>query len=268
MCHFGLELKKSPVYIDQLPIRLLSLMLLLLVPAVVLAQSDTTALERKKWLPRTEIGYNFFAGSGADSLQNTARDLGSIKLNYVEQRRFYASTSPIYAGIGLGIGIFEWRFKDPLILRHDSRARRLLVFEDPDTLNEYGKSKLQVFQLMLPLEVGIQARRFNAAVGGHIGFIFASKHKRKYEREGANIRIREGGSDRLQLNQLQYGLMGRIAYGQVGVYAIYHLSPLFTDRGPDVQAVQVGVSFSQPLSRKNDEGFLDRLNLPGRTKTI
>lgn len=251
----------------RLPLCLLAL-LLSLTTTRVSAQADTTSMQRNKWLPRTEIGYNFFAGPAADSLQNTARDLGSIKLSYHEQRRFYIENSAVYGALGAGIGIFEWRFKDALILQHDTRGRRLLIFEDPDTLNAYGKSKLQIFQLMLPLEVGIQAGRFNLALGGHLGFIFASKHKRKYERDGANVRMREGGSDRLQLNQLQYGIMGRVAYGQVGLYAIYHLSPLFTERGPEVQAVQVGVSFSQPYGKKNEENFLDRLSLPGRTKTI
>lgn len=242
------------------------LLLFCLLPVALQAQ-DTTRVERKNWVSRTEYGYNFFVGDGADSLQNNARDFGSIKFNEVYQRRYYLKTSPFYVAPGLAWGIFEWRFKDPLILEHDSRNKRLLVFEDPDTLNVYGKSKLQVMQLMVPVEVGVQSGRFNFAVGAHAGWLFASKHKRKFERDGSDIRVKTRGLDVLQLNQFHYGVQARIAYGQVGLYALYQLSNLFTDQGPEVNAVQVGITFSQPYDKGKKKRIWDRFGMPGRTKT-
>ena len=236
-------------------------------PCFLRAQ-DSSYVERKSWVERTEFGYNFFTGAGADSLKSTARDLGSIKFNYLAQRRYHIKTSTFYVAPGFGLGIFEWRFKDPLILQHDSRNKRLLVFEDPDSLNDYGKSKLQVMQLLVPVEFGIQAGRFNFALGAHAGFLFASKHKRKFEREGSAIRIKTSGIDVLQLNQLHYGVQARIAYGQVGLFVLYQLSSLFTSQGPEVRAVQAGVSFSQPYGKGKTSRFWDRFGMSGRTKTI
>jgi len=231
---------------------------------LVFAQ-DTTVVKRKKYVARTEVGYNFFVGNGADSLKNNAEELGSTKFNYVYQKRYYWGESPVYVAPGLGIGIFEWRFTDPLILQQDVAKRRLLVISDPDTLHEYGKSKLQVTQLMLPIEFGLQAGHFNFAVGAHAGLLLFAKHKRKYRQDGVDIRTKEDSSRELQLNPLHYGVQARIAWKGIGVYGLYQLSNLFNDRGPEVNAVQIGITFSRPTYSGQSSDFLKKLRNRGKS---
>lgn len=224
-------------------------------------------LKKKKGFDRVEIGYNFFEGDDADNFTTTAEGLGSIKINLLTVYRYYAG--PVYISPGWGLAISEFRFEDNLIFRHDADADALNVFEDPNPANDYGKSKLQLGYIRVPLELGLQARKFNLAFGGYADLLLWSKHKRKFRNDETQdfAKIILGGSDDLQLETFQFGVFGRVALGSVGLYVNYNLTNTFQDSGPDMRAVQVGLSLSRPFEKKGKSGgILKNLPIPPTKK--
>ena len=256
-----------------------SFLLLFISGSVVSAQNNLTdSTIYRKWVSRTEYGYNFFTGKDASLLRNTVRDLGSIKFNYAVQRRMYAGS--FYIAPGLGIAISEWRFEKNLLLTPTDNDG-LMVREDQTPDRTYGKSKLQLISLRLPCEVGFQTRKFNIAFGAYADLLLWSKHKRKYdqinyspsgnsstdlgpgykEKTVANITARE----ELRLRDFYFGLSARIAYRGVAVYAQYNLNTTFR-AFPEVNAVQAGIAFSQPIYKlKRKFNWMEKLK--PRTKS-
>lgn len=213
----------------------------------------------RKWVTRTEIGYNFFTGKDAAVLQNTVRDLGSIKFNFAIQRRMYAG--PVYFAPGIGLAISEWRFEKNLLLTPTDNDG-LLVREDKTPERTYGKSKLQLVSFRVPVEVGFQARKFNIALGVYADVLLWAKHKRKYEQtlyspsSNSSTNLGPGykeavvanvtSRDELRLRDIYYGVYARIAYRRVAIYVQYNLNTTFR-AFPEVNAVQAGIAFSQPI---------------------
>lgn len=218
-------------------------------------------------IDREEIGFNFFTGPDADGYTTTADGLGSIKLNLLRQYRFYAGTA--YIAPGLGLAISEFRFEDNLYFQYDEDAGVLNTIDDMDSTRDYGKSKLQLGYARIPVEIGIQARKFNLALGAYGDLLLWSKHKRKFmnETRDENVRTIHSGIEELQLERFQFGVYGRVAVGSVGLYVNYNLTNTFQSSGPDMTAVQVGVAFSSPFEKKNKKGLLKNLPLP-KTKKI
>jgi hypothetical protein len=217
------------------------------------------SLLRIKWVARTEIGYNLFMGDDASRLKNTVRDLGSIKFNYVIQRRLYAG--PAYIAPGFGLAISEWRFDKNLLLTPDS-SDRLLITEDSTKGRTYGKSKLQIISFRIPVEVGLQIQNVNIAVGGYADILLGGKHKRKFEDEIVGLdgkkytqEVRAITDDRtdLRLRDFYFGVYARLAYRGVGLYAQYQLNTVFRS-DPQVYAFQAGIAFSKTVKTSRKKG--------------
>jgi hypothetical protein len=205
------------------------LLIFLAVSAQVVKGQDTTPPEepqeqaekpnRKRWISRTEFGLNRFWGDDADSLATSSEELGSIKWNSATQYRAYFGPSPLYVGLGIGYAINEYRFRDNIILDYNKTTKQYRYSPDTVSGNSYGKSKFQVITLRLPIEVGIQVKKFNLAAGAYADYILYAKHKRKFENDDVHYRVNVRGFDRLRLNEFQYGVSARVAYGVFGVFA-------------------------------------------------
>lgn len=219
-------------------------------------------LVRKKWITRTEIGYNVFLGEGSEKYQSTPKGLGSIKFNWVIGRRFYHRG--IYIAPHLGMAIQEFRFEKNMMATGTDFV--------PDTLesNKYGKSKLQLISLRLPIEIGFQTRKINLAIGVFGDLLVTSKLKRKFTTSTPSVIKTDPpieneivsnvtNSDDLRLNTINYGVYARISYKNIGIYATYNVNKTLNISGTDLHAFQAGISFSSPIYKMRKFKLLDRL---------
>jgi len=226
-------------------------------------ESPLDTLIRKKWVARTEIGYNFFIGNGSENIKTTPRDLGSIKFNWVIGRRLYYKS--IYIAPQFGLAIQEFRFEKNLIPNGQS------YLPDTNSQNNYGKSKLQLINFRIPIEVGFQTRKVNIAVGAYGDLLLFSKHKRKYTTQIPNINGFNSSKieqeivsnitkrEDLNLNTFNVGVYGRIAYKKWGIYASYNINKTLNIAYTDIHAFQAGISFSSTIYKMRRFKILDKL---------
>ena len=113
----------------------------------------------------------------------------------------------------------------------------------PSTIN-YDVNCLRTTHLEVPLMIAFSNRpnQKNKSLKGGIGvygsYMIGSKVKLKSEEAGKQI-IKDGFSQ----NKLGYGVIGRLGYGPISLFAKYSLNSAFeTDLGPDVRPFSVGLS--------------------------
>lgn len=112
--------------------------------------------------------------------------------------------------------------------------------------NDYRKSKLITWHAQIPLLLNFQTkpgnskRNFHFSVGGYAGLLIGSSTKRKGDEIG---KIKQ--QDDYNLNNIRYGVTGRIGFGPLDLYMNYNLSSMFReDQGPEIMPVNFGVSLT------------------------
>jgi hypothetical protein len=84
-------------------------------------------------------------------------------------------------------------------------------------------------------------KQFKIGLGGYAGFNIGTLQKLKYNKDGKD------GKDKLKsgynTTDFVYGLSGYIAFGNVGVYAKYDLSPIFKDQVVEQNNISIGLRF-------------------------
>ena len=140
-------------------------------------------------------------------------------------------------------------------------GNRIFVNDNGETvLQEFSeqldKSKLRFTNLVFPVhfEFGPSRKvqkddyvrysirnRFKIGLGGYAGFNIGNMQKLKYNFDGNRVKERERGD--FNTNNFVYGLSGYLAWGTVGLYAKYDLSPLFNDNQPEQRNISLGVRF-------------------------
>lgn len=121
-----------------------------------------------------------------------------------------------------------------------------------DTVNDYQKSKLKTVHAQIPLMLNFQTnptnkkKNFQISVGGYAGLLLGSKSKTKTE-AGDKVKVR----DDFNLEKFRYGVMGRIGFRNLELYASYSLSSMFREgRGPEFHPITVGISLTGPFHGK------------------
>jgi len=77
-------------------------------------------------------------------------------------------------------------------------------------------------------------------VGGYAGFNLQSLQKLKYKEDG------DKQKDKIKnynTNNVVYGLSTYLAWGDIGVYLKYDLSPIFKDQEKDLNNISLGLRF-------------------------
>ncbi len=133
----------------------------------------------------------------------------------------------------------RYSFRDDVILQPDQD--QLTILTDS---NDYRKSKLITWHAQVPVLLNFQTnpgnskKNFHFSVGGYAGLLIGSATKRKGDVLG-KVRQR----DDYNLNNVRYGVTGRIGFGGFELYANYNLSSMFReDQGPDIMPVTFGIS--------------------------
>lgn len=145
--------------------------------------------------------------------------------------------------LGLVTGIAtvwnSYRFNNSSVMFNNSEHNTLGY--SIDTSRSWKKSKISTFKITVPLLIEAQLVSGFWLQAGAFGSVkLGSKTKMKAE-DGHKHVVR--GS--WHMNPLQYGLMARVGYENLGIYATYHISSLFkNNEAPEIYPLSVGLVLS------------------------
>ena len=128
-----------------------------------------------------------------------------------------------------------------------------LIAPDADQLNGqpipqgYDKYKLTTQYLFAPLELRYETdpenheSSFRLVAGGRVGYRVRS-YTKLVENDGDKVK----DFDDFNLRQFKYGLVGRIGYGRLNLYANYDITTLFEDsaNAPNLHPVAFGLTLN------------------------
>lgn len=173
---------------------------------------------------------------------------GSRSLNLYYQHDFKI---PILKGKfsfhpGIGLAMERFKFKDLKTIGYDATGALQIINPRAGTT----KSQLIANYLDIPMELRFSTnpfdpnRSFKAAVGFRAGVLLNGQTKLKYENDGDTIK--EKNRQAWNLNNIRYGVYGRIGVGNVNLFGYYNLSTYFKEgegiQGKDINVLTVGLS--------------------------
>lgn len=144
---------------------------------------------------------------------------------------------------GLGINFSNYRFDSPYILTKDEDTGQTTYYI---TDRSVRKNKLVTTYLNIPLlvELAVPAKgdhRFFINAGGFCGFNLGAHTKVVYNNNG-NKEKDKSHSD-YNIRPIQYGIMARMGYRFLKLYATYNMTSLFeAEKGPEVYPFTVGLT--------------------------
>lgn len=183
---------------------------------------------------------------------------GSRTLNVYYQYEMRLFNSPFSFVPGVGFSFERFRFKDGYSVGYtnDSDDQVTMLSPNDAGFDDIKKSMLVTNYLEVPVELRYTvnpddpSRSFKVSIGGRIGWMYDSFNKIKYTENGETKKLKD--KQNYSLNQIRYGLLGRIGFGGFGLFGYYNLSPLFeqgngiltNNASNDFNTFTVGISVS------------------------
>ena len=198
------------------------------------------------------IGFNNAIYEGEDLNDSNFELAGSgfVELGWAWKTRVFKNTNAVRFKYGFSIMWNKLDIKDNLYFNEENDIVTLEEF--PLNVN---KSKFRTTNLVFPVhfEFGSSRkveredyvryythRKFKIGVGGYAGFNLQSLQKLKYKEDG------DKQKDKIKnynTNNVVYGLSTYLAWGDIGVYLKYDLSPIFKDQEKDLNNISLGLRF-------------------------
>jgi len=168
-----------------------------------------------------------------------------VALNFMEFNVPFVETEKVGLGLttGLGLSIMNYRLGNDVRLINDSNV--LMAYSD--TASNSIRSKLTTSYLMLPLllefnTLGCDNDGFHFGVGAYGGIRIGSHSKVVVDDRGDKDKFKSNGD--FHLNPFKYGLMVRMGWNKINLFANYALSEMFEkNEGPSVYPIEFGISF-------------------------
>ncbi len=162
---------------------------------------------------------------------------GSLHFNlHIIRHRVRIIGDDVRLEYGLSVSWMSYKFANDFQIIEDT-----IPFSIIDDGTRYKKNKLKTTFLEVPLMFTLipgKRKSFNMSAGVYGGVLLGAKQKLKTE-EGNKIKIR----DDFNLNKFRYGLVGKIGFGPVALYAQLALNDLFKDgQGPELQPFNIGLT--------------------------
>ena len=165
-----------------------------------------------------------------------------IELNFIEQN-FNLINNHLGLVTGLGLHISNFRLDKQVRLINDSAT----LMSWSDTTSNSLRSKLVTSYLMLPLMLEYQSNgknnsnSFHIGIGGFIGTRIGSHTKVVIENSNGKDKIKSYNT--FHLNPFKYGLMARVGWGHINLFANYSMSTMFDkNEGPEVYPLEFGIT--------------------------
>lgn len=145
---------------------------------------------------------------------------------------------------GVTVDLNQYKFSNNTTLVPDQLELNNFITNDSI---DFKKSKLYSSYVQIPLMLqfqtapGRKSRNFHIAIGGFGGLRIASHTKQVSDERG-----KQKIWDDYNLNNVRYGITGRIGYRGLQFYANYNLSSMFRDdvQLPEITPLTVGISLT------------------------
>jgi hypothetical protein len=177
-----------------------------------------------------ELGVN----RGLDAPEKFSLGLwGSRTVNVYYQYDIRIMKSRFSLVPGIGLSLERYKFKNLGILGYDAEDSLSILPAADAGFPGIKKSQLITNYVELPVEIRYSskpedpARSFKASIGGRIGYLYDSFNKLKYKEEGDIRQLKD--KRQFNLNQIRYGVYGKIGIGNFSVFSYYNLTNLFED---------------------------------------
>lgn len=206
-----------------------------------------------------DLGLNTFYSESAGL--NLPRGYESMLLNQDASinvgLRFLTTRFSLYENklnliTGLNFDFHNYKFQRNIHILPE-REELMVVTHPRDSIN-YTKNKITMTYFQVPLLLNYTINPYNRkrsvrlSAGPYASLLIHSHTKRVSDQRGT-----EKEYDNFNLNNLQYGVSGRIGYRFVEVYCNYALNPLFqAGRGPDLHALTFGIGLINAGIFKSD----------------
>ena len=186
----------------------------------------------------TAPGYDFME-------TDMGRSIGA-QINFMEFNVPFVEKDNFGFGLttGLGWSMLNYRLKNDVRLINDS----VVLMAYSDTVSNTIRSKLTTSYLVLPLmlEVNTSGNKkengFHFGIGAFGGVRLGSHSKVVIDDRSDKDKFKSNGS--FHLNPFKYGVMARVGWGPLNLFANYALSEMFEkNEGPAVYPVEFGLSF-------------------------
>lgn len=235
--------------------------LFILTAGVAFGQNDSDQKKPKPNLPGIfliDLGVN--QGLGKPSTFNQGF-WGSRTVNVYYQYPIRIGRSKFSFNPGIGLSMERWKFTDGAVLIDTVElaggtpaAEQIEQYNLLSATRIYPKlAKKSMFitnYVEIPIEFRFDTkpedigRSFNVAVGGRIGVLYDAFTKVKYTDRGEEVKVKNKLNH--GVNQIRYGIYGRVGIGSVSLFGYYNISDMFeNDKGPlatDMNSYTVGIS--------------------------
>lgn len=191
----------------------------------------------------TNKDYSGYQDESFDFMENDFLRSNSLSINIIQQSiglQKNRNTIGLVTGIGLQLQSFRLNHNTTIEKTRNGRiVPTALSYEDNQ------KSKFSSAYIIVPILAEFQvpiknyANRLYVSGGVYGGFWLHSHTKIKYRRDGKKEKLKT--PDDFSLSKFKSGIMFRMGYRSINVFAMYELSPFFKDNlGPDLNAFTVG----------------------------
>jgi hypothetical protein len=194
------------------------------------------------------IGYNGLLENGSTSLSAGNKGLNlvngkSTNVNLTYNHYFNIYRENVRMSVGLGLDWNNYRLAGDSTLMPNQNT---LTFNPDAAVNsvDFTKNKLLARYVTLPVMLHFQTnegdngKRLGVSGGVELGYLINGRVKQVSEVKG-----KTKVNDKFNLNDLRYGFMGRVSYGDMGIYAKYYPQSTFNkNEGPDLNTFCVGLT--------------------------
>ncbi len=196
------------------------------------------------------IGFNGFLDNGNTSLSAPYKALDlennkSINFSLSYNKRFNIIRDNVQLSAGIGLDWNNYRFSQNISLKAKQDSLTLFYDSVGTTAINYKKNKLMSRYVILPVMLHIatnkskNGNRLLLAGGVELGYLINGRTKQVSDEKG-----KQKVSDDFNMNDLRYGFIGKIGYGDFGVYAKYYPQSVFAkNEGPNLNTYCVGITF-------------------------
>lgn len=196
------------------------------------------------------IGFNGLLDNGSTTLSAPYKALDlennkSINFSLGYHKRFNVIGDNVQLSAGIGLDWNNYRFSQNISFTPKKDSVTLFMDSVGGMAVNYKKNKLMSRYVTVPVMLHFatnenkSGNRFTLATGVELGYLINGRTKQVSDAKG-----KQKFNDDFNLRDLRYGLVGRIGYGDVAIYAKYYPQSAFsTGEGPNLNTYCVGLAF-------------------------
>ncbi|QGY44362.1 outer membrane beta-barrel protein [Maribellus comscasis] len=195
-----------------------------------------------------DFGFNFFlnkdySGYETEFMNNDVFRSNSTYINFIQQSiglQHNRNTIGLVTGLGLHLQSYRLDQNTTIIRGDNDKIESETLYFDQNQ-----KSKLSIVSVLMPLLAEFQIpinhyeNRLYLSTGLYASYRMNSHTKIKYRVEGKKEKLKVPGHYHLQ--NFKYGLMARVGYRGINLFATYEFLPLFKEnKGPELTPFTFG----------------------------